>query len=445
MDDKTRENNYEAGKAVLGDKGDFSKYSLYTVQLAKLLKDAYLKSEKNPAAKDTILAGMKDFAEKYNRETVKNNTKELPKYEDAKISMKKNGYAARDFKTAMAMAIKQAEFNTGKTIANKDKIIDTVYKSATEPAVAKASMIMESLGGLFGNPTMYGGDEMGMTGYEEKAKNVYLQNRNALPWSELDENSLIGGYRKSVQAAMNGALSARSNPELHALNDGTPYALDVQAHGKTREKVQERLAEIRRELDANPTEKQKEILQKEQRELTKDLAKLAYMMQSANGDITVTLMNSGEIEHDSRVDYFKKYNIEDEKARKKFFADNNIESINPDNRYVPIQPKAEMDSIVLGSAIALPVGTVFMNANARDKARYVVNEFGQIVKEGGGKIVMDGLTSKNGVMILRHLKKVAFKGKQHKTYFNPQYNFASNPYKKAEAVEEGQKLSIVSK
>ena len=445
LDDKTRENNYEAGKAVLGDKGDFSKYSLYTVQLTKLLQDAYLKSEKNPAAKDAIFAGMKDFAEKYDRETVKNNTKELPKYEDAKISMKKNGYAARDFKTAMAMAIKQAEFNTRKTIANKDKIIDTVYKSATEPAVAKASMIMESLGGLFGNPTMYGGDEMGMTGYEEKAKNVYLQNRNALPWSELDENSLIGGYRKSVQAAMNGALSARSNPELHALNDGTPYALDVQAHGKTREKVQERLAEIRRELDANPTEKQKEILQKEQRELTKDLAKLAYMMQSANGDITVTLMNSGEIEHDSRVDYFKKYNIEDEKARKKFFADNNIESINPDNRYVPIQPKAEMDSIVLGSAIALPVGTVFMNANARDKARYVVNEFGQIVKEGGGKIVMDGLTSKNGVMILKHIKKIAFKGKQHKTYFNPQYNFASKPYQKAETVEEGQKLSIVSK
>ena len=114
---------------------------------------------------------------------------------------------------------------------------------------------------------------------------------------------------------------------------------------------------------------------------------------------------------------------------------NNIDSINPNNRYVPIQPKAEMDSIVLGSAIALPVGTVFMNANARDKARYVVNEFGAIVKEGGGKIVMDGLTSKNGVMILRHLKKVAFKGKQHKTYFNPQYNFASNPYQKAETVE----------
>ena len=169
------------------------------------------------------------------------------------------------------------------------------------------------------------------------------------------------------------------------------------------------------------------------------------MMQSANGDITVTLMNSGEIEHDSRFYQFKKYNIEAERARKKFFADNNIESINPDNRYVPIQPKAEMDSIVLGSAIALPVGTVFMNANTRDKAKYVVNEFGAIVKECGGKIVMDGLTSKNGVMILKHIKKIAFKGKQLKTYFNPQYNFASNPYQKAETVEEGQKLSIVSK
>lgn len=445
LDDKTSNENFKAGVEILGDKGDFSGYSLYTVQLARLLKDSYLATGKNVNDKKAILAGMKDFAEKYNRETVKNATTELPKYEDTKISMRKNAYAARDFKTAISMAIKQAEFNTGKEIANKEQIVDTVYKSATEPAVAKASMIMESLGGLFGNPTMYGGDEFGMTGYEEKAKNVYLQNRNALPWSELEEDNLIGGYRNSVKTAMNGALSARSNPELHALNDGTPYALDVQAHGRTREKVQERLAEIYKELDANPSKAEKDILEKEKRELTKDLAKLAYMMQSANGDITVTLMNAGEIEHDSRVDYFKKYGINNEADRKKFFAENNIESINPDNRYVPIQPKSEMDSIVLGSAIALPVGTVFMNANARDKAKYVVNEFGNIVKEGGGKIVMDGLTSKNGVMILRHLKKVAFKGKQHKTYFNPQYNFVSKPYQKSETVEEGQKLSIISK
>ena len=445
LDDKTSNENFKAGVEILGDKGDFSGYSLYTVQLARLLKDSYLATGKNVNDKKAILAGMKDFAEKYNRETVKNATTELPKYEDTKISMRKNAYAARDFKTAISMAIKQAEFNTGKEIANKEQIVDTVYKSATEPAVAKASMIMESLGGLFGNPTMYGGDEFGMTGYEEKAKNVYLQNRNALPWSELEEDNLIGGYRNSVKTAMNGALSARSNPELHALNDGTPYALDVQAHGRTREKVQERLAEIYKELDANPSKAEKDILEKEKRKLTKDLAKLAYMMQSANGDITVTLMNAGEIEHDSRVDYFKKYGINNEADRKKFFAENNIESINPDNRYVPIQPKSELDSIVLGSAIALPVGTVFMNANARDKAKYVVNEFGNIVKEGGGKIVMDGLTSKNGVMILRHLKKVAFKGKQHKTYFNPQYNFVSKPYQKSETVEEGQKLSIVSK
>ena len=446
LDDATREINYKAGKDILGDKGDYSNYSLYTVQLTKLLKDAYLATKKNSSAKDAIFAGMKDFAEKYDRETVKSHTTELPKYEDAKISMKKNGYASRDFKTAITMAIKQAEFNTGKEIKNKDEIIAAVYKYATEPAVAKASMIMEALAGLCGIPTMYAGDELGMTGYEEKAKNVYLQNRNALNWSEVESDSKIGNYRKEVMASMNGAMAARSDADLHALNDGTPYALDVSINGRTREQVQRRLAEIYRAKDANPSEKEKEALDKEQRELTKSLAKLAYMMHSANGDVTVTLLDSANIEHGNRVDYFAKNKIKNEQDRKKFFAENNIESIDPHNKYVPIQPKSEMDSIVLGSAIALPVGTVFVNANARDKAKYVINEFGNIVRADGGKIVMDGKTSKNGVMILKHIKKIVFKGSQkNKPFYNTQFNFASNPYKKAETTEAGQKLSIMSK
>ena len=446
LDDATREINYKAGKDILGDKGDFSNYSLYTVQLTKLLKDAYLSTKKNSSVKDAIFAGMKDFAEKYDRETVKSHTTELPKYEDAKISMKKNGYAARDFKTAITMAIKQAEFNTGKEIKNKDEIIATVYRYATEPAVAKASMIMEALAGLCGIPTMYAGDELGMTGYEEKAKNVYLQNRNALNWSEVESDSKIGNYRKEVMDSMNGAMAARSDADLHALNDGTPYALDVSINGRTREQVQRRLAEIYRAKDANPSEKEMEALEKEQRELTKSLAKLAYMMHSANGDVTVTLLDSANIEHGSRVDYFAKNGIKNEQDRKKFFAENNIESIDPHNKYVPIQPKSEMDSIVLGSAIALPVGTVFVNANARDKAKYVINEFGNIVRADGGKIVMDGKTSKNGVMILKHIKKIVFKGSQkNKPFYNAQFNFASNPYKKVETTEAGQKLSIMSK
>lgn len=86
---------------------------------------------------------------------------------------------------------------------------------------------MEFLKGLPGIPTMYSGDELGMTGYEEKAKNVYLQNRNALPWTETEGESDIAKYRRTVMSTMNGALKDRSNPELAPLNNGTPYALEV--------------------------------------------------------------------------------------------------------------------------------------------------------------------------------------------------------------------------
>ena len=56
---------------------------------------------------------------------------------------------------------------------------------------------------------------------------------------------------------------------------------------------------------------------------------------------------------------------------------------------------------------------------------------------------MDSLTSKNGVMILKHIKKIIFKGAPKKVYFNPQYNFVSNSYKQDAPVEEGQKLSLI--
>ena len=71
------------------------------------------------------------------------------------------------------MAVKQAEFKSGKPIENKETIIDSAYKSATEAAVVKASMIMEFLKGLPGIPTMYSGDELGMT-YTFKTEMLFL-------------------------------------------------------------------------------------------------------------------------------------------------------------------------------------------------------------------------------------------------------------------------------
>ena len=422
--------NRERADKILGSVSNYNQYSLYTVNLASLLLDSYAKIGKNPAVKEALTKAAKDFVEKYDRDYVQRNSFELPKIEDPKAGMRKFGYAARDIKVAISMAVKQAEYKTGKPIANKEAIVDTVFKSVTEPAVKKAAMITEFLKGLPGIPTNYAGDELGMSGYEEKAKNVYLQNRNALPWTDVEGNSDIGKYRKSIMASINGALKDRSNPELHALNDGTPYAMDVTINGMNRDEMRQKLNNCSAD---------------ERRQLTQALAKVAYMMQSANGDMTVTLFNAGGIDHKNRVDYFAKYGLDNEAKRKKFFADNDIESVNPDNKYVPIQPKSEVDYLLLGAGVAVPVGTVFTNANARDKAKYIVKEINGklgIFKEGG-KIVLSDLTAKNGVMVLKHIKNIAFKG--HRTYYNPQYNFVSNPYKQEEVHEEGKRLSIISK
>ncbi len=442
--DEIGKTNLKYLEEVLGTSENSMQYDLYTVQLARLVQKAYIDSKRNPAAKEVIIEATKDFIKKYNREKVNSARQEYSRTESPALSMKKNGYAARDVKTALAMAVKQAEFKTGKTIDNKEDIINQIYQTATEPAVTKAAMIMEFLKGLPGMPTMYAGDELGMTGYEEKAKNVYLQNRNALPWEDLKTNS----YRQSVKTLMDGTLQDRSNPELEALNSGTPYAMDVMAHNKNRDGVQARISAIRNELQGLDENSQKAVdLKEELKALTKDLAKIAYMMQSANGDVTVSLFNAGEVEFDNRYDYFKKYGLDTEEKRKKFFEDNNIDSINPENRYVPIQPKSELDAILLGTGVALPIGTIFMNANARDKAQYIVKEINGklgIARKDGNKIIMDGLTSKNGVMILKHLKKMAFRGK-NTAFYNQKYNLVSNPYVKEVPAAEGKKLSIIAK
>ena len=67
-----------------------------------------------------------------------------------------------------------------------------------------------------------------------------------------------------------------------------------------------------------------------------------------------------------------------------------------------------------------------------------------LVKENGGKIVLDGKTVKNGVALF---KRLAFKGKtQNHNLYNKCYNFMSNNgYKIADTTDEGKNLSIISK
>ena len=82
-----------------------------------------------------------------------------------------------------------------------------------------------------------------------------------------------------------------------------------------------------------------------------------------------------------------------------------------------------------------------MNTELGDKAVYVVKEVKKglmgLVREDGGKILLNKTTAKNGRMVLKHL---TFRGKN----LNQQYNVVSNPYQRATVAEEGKKLSIIA-
>ncbi len=421
-----------AYETVPSGEGNLKKYSTYSMAVAGLLRQAFIDVKGNDAnAKFQFLNAGKEFVKKYDRETVENNRTKLPFLEGSDAAMAKNGYASRDFKTSVEMMIQQAEYKArqeGKLgenehFSNSDKIVLNVWKNATEPAIQKATMIMTFLSALVGLPTIYGGDELGLSGYEEKTKNVYLQCRNPLPWSELEEG-IFKDFRENIQKAMNGAMSIRNRDGVTALNNGTAYMMN-----------------------------------------TSDENIPAFMMQDGYGNMTVSVFNATGISTNARFDYFKQLGITD-KNKDKFFADNNIESFNKNNRYVPIQAKKELDYIELGAGLSLPLGLVFMNSDTRDKALYEVAKFTKKIKEkigdkeiekavetigikrkNGGKIILDGLTAKNGAMVLKHVsgfgKKVVFRGSSQT--INKQYKIVSNPYQKFEAPVEGEKLSLISK
>ena len=433
-------------REILGTDEHATEYSLYAVQIARMIKEA---AKDSPDA-DKINYALKDFVKKFNRETISNNMDSFKMMEDAATTRIKDGYAAKDFNTALALAIAQAEYKSGKPIQNKKEIIDTVYKSITEPGMVKMSMIMTALAAVCGIPTVYYGDEVGMSGYEEKTKNVYLQDRNVYPHSELeDKDSKMGKLRNKYKNDIMSSLEAKRNEETVALRNGTPYMLEIQADGKTRDEVMQRLGQIWAIYGSKiypEGSKERKELENEEKQLLLNKAKFAFMMQNADGNMTVSVFNSNGIFHDNRVNYLKEHGLNTEKDIVDFEKKNNVQ-INRDNPYIPIQERSELDAILLSAGIALPLGTCFMNANGKDKLEYIVEKVGDrlgIVRKDGKKIVMDGLTAKNGVMILKRFIP-SFRGHSNAGFCNNKYYFCSNPYKKQELKEEGKKLSIISR
>ncbi len=390
--------------------------NLYVAALAGLIADAFsLVRGWDKNGQDAMCIAYKKFIETYPNSFVQEHRTILPVIDDEKTAMAKNAFAAKDFKDSIKALIEQAKFiakeekiENDKLFMNEDKILLAMYRSATEPAIQKGLMYTTFLSAFPGIATIFLRDMLGGLGFDEKSKNVFLQNRNATLWSELDSGPLKE-YRKEIYKKFQEAISIRSLSGTVALNHGTPYILK-----------------------------------------SSDNAIPAYLMQDGFGNMTISLFNANGIDPRNRVNYFEKLKIENEEERKTFYKDSDVNSINLANRYVPIQSKYEFDYLELPEGLSIKDGTVFNNVLAADKEKYiarkVINDMGKTVyrlfRESiyGNKFVINGTTAKNGVMVLKH---IAFKGDSR--LYNKRYDVISNPYIKREKTIEGENLSILAK
>ena len=449
VDNNIGENNKKLLREILGTDENAMQYSLYTLQIARMIKEAAI----NSPNKDIINEALKEYVKIYNRAKLNENMDGYKMYEDSELTKKKNSYAEHDFRVALEEAFKQAEFKSGRKIENQNEIIATVFNSITEPAIKKHAMMLSFLSAFCGIPTIFAGDEYGDAGLEYKSKNSTVKNRSASRSSEIESDTLMGKIMKRNKDVTYDALQAKAR--VKALQDGTSYSMDVMFDGKNREELLARISEIDEICRHLPQDSQLvKDLRAEQNMLKLNRAKVAFMMQSSDGDMAISVLNAEGIYHGNRVNYFEKFGLDTLEKQEQFFKDNNIERFDnlglnktrKYNPYIPMQEKSEFDAILMGAGVTIPIGTVFMNANGVDKTRYIVQKIKDvigIVREDGKKIVMDGITSKHGAMVLN---KVAFKGcSKRNNLLNKQYNFVSNPYKKSENVVEGEKLSIICK
>lgn len=449
----TTDNNKKLLQEILGNAENPMQYSLYTVQIARMIKEA----AKGSPNETKINEALKEFVRIYNRAKISENMDGYKMYEDFAITKKKNSYAAQDFRVALEEAINHAEYKSGKKIQNQEEIIATVFNSITEPAIKKHAMMLSFLCAFCGIPTIFAGDEYGDTGFEYKSKNPEVKNRSASRRSEMERNTLMGKIMQRNKEVTYDALQSKA--AVKPLQNGTSYSMDVMVEGKNREELLTRIKEIDEicslleKNSPNNSELIKE-LKNEQRQLEHNVAKVAFLMHSTDGDMAISVLNAEGIDHRNRVNYFEKFGLDTVEKQEEFFKRNNIERFDIQgmhknrkyNPYIPMQERSEFDAILMGAGVTIPLGTMFINTDVRDTAKYIVRKINDrigIFREDGKKIVMDGLTAKNGALILR---KVAFKGRSaEKSFYNKQYNFVSNIYEKPEAKESGKYLSLISK
>ena len=139
-----------------------------------------------------------------------------------------DAFAVKPFDVVINTILKQARYKYNLSLNDTEmkQYSDKVFETMLTPAMSKFLGIMKYLVALPGKPTLYAGDDLGATGYEEKTKNIYLQNRSYIhnEWLTQPGKEFIAKYYQELKEIM----ALRSRPELDALNNGAPFTLRLQ-------------------------------------------------------------------------------------------------------------------------------------------------------------------------------------------------------------------------
>lgn len=221
-----------------------------------------------------------------------------------------DGFGVKPIDINLDSVITQAQKTYGLQLSKDERaeLFDKSFEIVMKPAMQKLDGIMQFLVALPGKPTLYSGDELASTGYESKTKNIYVQNRNYIHNEWLKTKQFVKDFNEKIENTM----ALRSRPELDALNNGAPFTLRKQT-------------------------------------TTNGLTISALLHQNTDGKMAISLFNPYGLNR------------------------------NPDGEYNPekvwlneINLDAEDKTNKIGLRGGLRAGTVFRNADVRDKSEYIV-------------------------------------------------------------------------
>ena len=345
------------------------------------------------AMAETLHAGFKNvITDKYKENT--ENAAKLCKAFDMAIadlangsykgkSFEADGFGVKPLDVAVTLVLNQAIYRKDINLSSNElgEIKDAVINKILTPALPKLQAMMEILTVMPGMPTLYAGDDLGATGYESAQKNLYLQNRAYIHNEWLKEKDENYKFIQEHYKKMNNILAMRSRPELHALNDGAPFLLNIQKGNCNG-----------RDIDLS-----------------------AILRHGTDNSVVISLINTSGINHIFDGEY------------------------NPQKVTLESISLSSDDNNPRKFSKGLTPGTILHNAQNPDD-RYVVREFNgnifikHIGENGDESVTVDGTTL-----------TLYSQPPKSKTLYNPQYRIGfHNSYSKTNN-ETGRRLSLISK